>query len=377
MMAAGGRSAGDAWRIPLHDPLRGRALFASEVEAACIRVIRSGRFVLGEEVAAFENECAKFLGVGRTIGVSSGTDALLVTLSALGIGPGDEVICPTFTFIATAEAIVRCGATPVLVDCEQGTFRMDLAGVEHAIGNRTRAIVAVHLFGMAENVRELLSIARQKGVLLVEDVAQSFGVQAEGMMLGSYGIAGCTSFFPSKLLGGFGDGGLIITSDERLAMLLSRLRQHGLDQSDTASRVGGNFRLDAIQAAMLRVELKYLPAKLEAIHTLARRYEEALTPHPAIRGIAPAGVLRSPFVVRIRERRDDVARVLMERGIQTKVHYRVPMHRQPAFAKHTRGGSYPQADAAAAECLSLPCFAGMTIAEVDEVTIAVRDALRS
>jgi dTDP-4-amino-4,6-dideoxygalactose transaminase len=364
-----------AWRIPLCDPTRWTRDAEPELEDAFRRVLRSGRFILGEEVEAFERECARYLGVKHAIGVSSGTDALVVALSSLGIGPGDDVICPTFTFVATAEAIVRVGGTPVFADCGAGSFHVDARSVERAITKRTRAIVPVHLFGVAAPIESILEIAKRHDLEVVEDCAQSFGVRVEGRSLGTFGRLGCMSFFPSKLLGGFGDGGLVVTDDDALAAAARSLRQHGLDgRFGRAVRIGGNFRLDALQAAMLRRELGRLDAKLEELASVGRRYDEA------IGGVAerpsPLGAVRSPYVVRLPDSLRDAAREeLARRGIESAIHYRAPLHRHEAFG--AKDGGYPLADRAAAECLSLPCFARMTSDEVAEVASVVCDFVRT
>jgi len=316
----------ESWRIPLCDPARWVRDTEPQLEEAVRRVLRSGRFILGEEVEAFEAECARFLGVKHAVGVSSGTDALVVALSSLGIGPGDEVVCPTFTFVATAEAIVHVGATPVFVDSSDGAFHVDPNAVERAITKRTRALVPVHLFAVPAQISKLVEIAARAGVAIVEDCAQCFGIRCAGRALGSFGRLACMSLFPTKLLGGFGDGGLVVTSDDELARVARLVRQHGIDPAKKRSqRIGGNHRLDAIQAAMLRVALGNMDARLASLAAVSRAYDELLG--SSVVRPTPLGEVRVPYVVRvpaaIRQRLvDDLGR----RGIETNMHYRYPLH---------------------------------------------------
>ena len=248
---------GDA-AVPLLDLSAQYAPIRSEIIEALTRVADSQRFILGPEVEALERELAERLEVGHAIGVSSGTDALIVTLMALGIGPGAEVIVPTFSFFATAGSVDRVGATPVFVDIDPVTFNLDPAAVARAISPRTRAIIPVHLYGLSADMDPILELARTASIPVIEDAAQAIGARYHGRLTGGLGTAGCLSFFPSKNLGGLGDGGLVTTNDASLAHEIRLLRNHGAEPKYVHTRIGGNFRLDAIQAAVLRVKAPHL-----------------------------------------------------------------------------------------------------------------------
>ena len=259
--------------------------------AACERVLRSGHFIQGPEVEAFERECAAALGAPHAIAVSSGTDALLVALMALGVGPGDEVICPSFTFFATAGSVARLGATPVFADVRADDFNLDPADLARRFTPRTKAIIPVHLFGQAADMDAILSLAREHGVAVIEDAAQSFGAKHRDRCVGTLGDFGTFSFFPSKNLGGFGDGGLVTTMRDDLAERVRLLRTHGAKPKYYHAEVGGNFRLDALQAALLRVKLPHRQAYAAARRANATAYAAALAPlAAAARPCAP----RSP-----------------------------------------------------------------------------------
>jgi len=244
--------------VPLLDLARQNAALHDELTAAFERVLRSGHFILGPEVAEYENECAAMLGARHAIAVSSGTDAILVALMALGIGYGDEVICPAFTFFATAGCVSRLGATPVFADIRSDDFNLDSADAGRRITPRTKAIIPVHLFGQSAEMEPLLALAREHNLAIVEDAAQSFGARHGGRFCGTMGDAGAFSFFPSKNLGGFGDGGLVVTNRDDLAERIRLLRTHGAKPKYYHKLVGGNFRLDALQCALLRVKLPHL-----------------------------------------------------------------------------------------------------------------------
>ncbi len=328
-------------------------------------VIRSGRYILGPEVEAFEREVAEHLGVDHAIGVSSGTDALLVSLMGLGIGPGDEVVTTPFSFFATAGCIARVGATPVFVDIRPDTFNIDVAQVASAITGRTRAVLPVHLFGQACDMKALWEVACQHDLPIIEDAAQAIGTTSPAGPVGKLGVYGCFSFFPSKNLGGFGDAGLVTASDEALAEKARVLRAHGSKPKYHHGVVGGNFRLDALQAALLRVKLPALDGWTAQRRKNAARYDEAF----ANAGLPP-DLLQSPtrrfeghiynqYVIRS-SRRDELQAHLREKGIATAIYYPVPLHRQACF-QHLgyETGSLPEAERASTEVLALPIFAGL------------------
>lgn len=372
-------------RVPFFDRTRGDAALTGELTAAFLRVLRSGQYILGREVETLEAACAGYLGVRHAIGVSSGSDALALALLALGIGPGDEVICPAYTFFATASAIVRLGAVPVFVDIDPDTYLVDPASVAARLSPRTRAIVPVHLFGQCA---DLDAIAARCDVPIIEDAAQAIGSAREGRRAGSMGTFGCFSFYPSKNLGGFGDGGLVTTMDDALADRARVLRAHGARPKHHHAQVGYNFRLDALQAALLHVKLPGLDALIARRAAVAARYaalfqEAGLAgPSDAAGDDSPLGLPRSgpgmtynQFVIRVRGpgTRDRLRAFLGERGIGTEVYYPVPLHRQPCFA--TLGydeGSLPFAEAAAKETLALPIFPELTDDEIAAVAGAVR-----
>ena len=363
--------------VPLLD-LKGqyRAL-RGELDEAVTRVVESQYFILGPEVAALEQEIAAYSGAAHGVGMSSGTDALLAALMALDVGPGDEVITSTFTFFATAGVIARLGARPVFVDIDPATFNMDPRAAAAALGPRTKALVPVHLYGRVADMDGLVSAARERGVPVVEDAAQAIGAtDARGRRAGAITELGCFSFFPSKNLGGFGDGGMTITSDAGLAARLRRLRMHGMEPKYYHAEVGGNFRLDALQAAVLRVKLKYLDDWSAARCRNAARYRELFA------GADLAGMLLLPedvpghiynqFVVRA-ERRDALQAHLRAEGIGSEIYYPLPLHLQACFAElGYRSGDLPHAEKAATEVLALPIYPELT----DEQLVRVVESCR-
>lgn len=348
--------------IPLLDLGAQNGPLLPEIRAAFDRVAAHGHFILGEEVTAFEKEIAAYLGVPHAIGVSSGTDALLVALMALGIGDGDEVITTPFSFFATGGCVDRVGARPVFVDIDPVTFNLDPAAVEAAISPRTKAILPVHLFGQPCAPEALHRVADKHGLAIIEDAAQAIGARSARGPIGALGKLGCFSFFPSKNLGAFGDAGLVTTTDAALADQVRVLRAHGGKPKYFHAVIGGNFRLDALQAAILRVKLPHLDRWAAGRKANARRYTELF----AKAGL-PAELLTTPraleeghvwnqFVIRT-SRRDALRAHLTGRGIGTEVYYPVPLHLQKCFAYlgHTPG-SMPVAEKACAEVLALPLF---------------------
>jgi len=329
-----------------------------EFNAAFQRVLRSGHFILGPEEQAFEREAAAYLGVRHAVGLNSGTDALFIALRALGLGPGDEVITTPFTFFATVEAISHVGATPVFVDIEPGSFNLDPELVERAITPRTKAIIPVHLFGRPCDMDRLGQLADRHGLKLVEDCAQSFGSAWKGRKLGTLGALGCFSFFPTKNLSAFGDGGMLTTDDDGLAATARMLRAHGSQKKYHNEAVGYNSRLDELQAAMLRVKLPHIDRWNEQRREVAARYHEALGGQPGLvlPEIVPGHVFHQ-FTIRVEGgRRDRVQAALAEAGIQTMVYYPVLVPRLKLYLESFAGTSFPVAEQAAMEVLSLPIW---------------------
>jgi dTDP-4-amino-4,6-dideoxygalactose transaminase len=347
------------------------------------RVCDSQRFIMGQEVEALERELAASLEVRHAVGVSSGTDALLLAMMALGIKPGDEVITSVYSFFATAGCVARLGATPVFVDIDPVTYNIDPAAVAAAITPRTKAILPVHLYGQSAEMDTLAVTAARAGVPIIEDAAQAIGARYQGRPVGGLGTVGCFSFFPSKNLGAFGDGGLVTTNDDELAVVLRRLRVHGADRQYYHEAVGGNFRLDALQAAVLRVKLPHLPGWTEARRRNAVRYAELF----AARGLAervglPVALadryhIFNQFIVRL-PNRDAVKAHLEAQQIGCAIYYPVPFHRLGCFAYlGLADRPFPHADRAAQETLALPIYGELTAEQQRRVVDAIADALRS
>jgi dTDP-4-amino-4,6-dideoxygalactose transaminase len=346
--------------VPLIDLEAQHAPIRAELVDAIARVVDSQRFILGPEVEALEAELAALLGVRHTIGVSSGTDAVLVSLMAQGIGPGDDVVTSPFSFFATAGSVVRLGARPVLADIDPGTFNLDPLAAAAAMTPRTRAILPVHLFGLSADLDPLAETAARAAAVVIEDACQAIGARYHDRPVGGIGRVGCFSFFPTKNLGALGDAGLVTTNDGDLARTLRLLRGHGAERRYYHALIGGNFRLDEMQAAVLRVKVRHLEGWTAARRRNAVRYRQLVEdagladrvtlPHE------PAGSVHvfHQYVVRVADR-DALRDHLTGRGIGTEVYYPVPFHLQACFAGlGYRPGSFPQAEAAARECLALP-----------------------
>ena len=366
-------------RVPLLDLQAQYGPLRDELLSAVTRVCDSQQFVLGPEVEVLEGELAAMLEVKHAIGVSSGTDALLVAMMALGIGVGDEVITTAYSFFATAGCIARLGARPVFVDIDRATYNLDPARIEGALSPRTKAIMPVHLFGLSADMDEILKLATRAGVAVIEDAAQAIGATYKDRQVGGIGTIGCFSFYPSKNLGAFGDGGLVVTQDDDLARKVRRLRIHGSDSKYSQAVVGGNFRLDALQAAVIRVKAPYLLAWIAARRQNASRYRRLF----AEKGLLDCVVLPAEppgrshtynqFVVRA-PRRDDLQRLLAEAGIGTGVYYPVPFHRQPCFEYlGYAAGTFPEAERAASETIALPVYAELTATQQEYVATRIRD----
>lgn len=372
----------DSMKVPLLDLKAQYESIREEIDEAVLRVCASQRFILGPEVAELEKEVAARTGARFAVGVSSGTDALLVSLMALGIGPGHEVITSAYSFFASAGVIVRLGARPVFVDIDPDTFNMDTAAVAARMTERTRAVMPVHLFGRSMDLDPILELAGQAGVAVVEDAAQSFGAaDARGRAAGTVGAAGCFSFYPSKNLGAFGDGGMVVTGDEELAARIRMLRVHGEAPKYHHQLVGGNFRLDSLQAAVLRVKLGHIDEWTEARRRAARRYRELLgETASAERLVLPRdcpGHVYNQFVIRSPER-DRLRAFLADRGVGTEVYYPLPLHLQECFASlGCRAGDFPHAEAAARSSLALPIYPEITLSQQQYVCEHIHGFLES
>jgi dTDP-4-amino-4,6-dideoxygalactose transaminase len=327
-----------------------------ELAAAFERVMRSGQYVGGPEVAAFEAEAAEYLGVRHAVAVNSGTDALVIALRALGVGPGDEVVTTPFSFFATAESIASVGATPVFVDVDERTFNLDPSLLEARITPRAKAILPVHLYGRPVDMDAVLEVADRHGLKVVEDCAQSFGAPWRGRKTGSLGHAGAFSFYPTKNLGAFGDGGLVTTGDDEVAKAARMLRDHGSERRYHNVMLGYNSRLDALQAAMLRVKLPRVDAWNERRREVASRYEQLLAGVPGVvtPEVTPEHVFHQYTVRVLGGRRDAVQAALQQAGVATMVYYPVPQDRLPVFSH--LGGACPVSDRLAGEALSLPVW---------------------
>jgi dTDP-4-amino-4,6-dideoxygalactose transaminase len=333
-------------------------------------VVDSGRFILGPNVEAFEAEAAAYLGAGQAVGVANGTDAIALVLDALGVGPGDEVICPAFTFYATVEPVVHRGATPVFCDIDPETLNLDPADVAARVTSRTKAILAVHLFGRPAPLEEL-----PPGIPVIEDSAQAFGARLDGRRVGSIGRAGTFSFFPTKNLFAFGDGGLVTTNDPELGDRVRLLRFHGSRDKQTYEAVGYNSRLDEIQAAVLRLFLQEVDGWNEARRASAARYRELGLGEACELPKDDPGHVHHMYVVRT-PARDRVLAALRDAGIGSAAYYTRPLHLQPALAfLGYEPGSLPETERAAAENLALPLWAGIGATEQEQVVAAVRSAL--
>jgi dTDP-4-amino-4,6-dideoxygalactose transaminase len=361
--------------VPLLDLTQQYAALRDELLAAVTEVLDSQKCINGPQVAQFEQQAAAYCQCEHAVAVSSGTDALLCSLMALGIGPGDEVITTPFTFFATAGSIWRAGARPVFVDIEPTTFNIDPAQIENAITERTRAIMPVHLFGQLADMTRINAVAEQYNLAVIEDAAQAIGAKQNGQAAGTLGTIGCFSFFPSKNLGGLGDGGMIVTGDKSLAERCASLRTHGESSRYHHDRVGGNFRMDTIQAAYLSVKLKHLPAWHEARQANARYYDQALAGSDgiALPHVAPENVsIYNQYVIRA-ERRDALKQHLADHDIASAIYYPRGLHEQACFAELGYGrGAFPHAERAAEQVLALPVFPELTGQQIEHVCDTIK-----
>jgi dTDP-4-amino-4,6-dideoxygalactose transaminase len=364
--------------IPFNDLRAQYHSIKPDVDAAVLRVLDSTQFVLGDEVAAFEREFAAYCDAGECIALNSGTSALHLALLAAGIGPGDEVITVPFTFIATVSSIVYAGATPVFVDIDPVHFTMDPSLVEAAITPRTKALMPVHLYGQPADMDPILEIARRRHLLVIEDAAQAHGAEYKGRRCGSMGDIAAFSFYPGKNLGAYGEGGAAVTSNPEYARMMRVLRDWGQEKKYEHRYKGYNYRMDGIQGAILRVKLGHLEAWTEARRRHAALYDRLLTQTPVTPPVERPGCrhVYHVYAVRTGDRQRDQD-MLRERGIQTGVHYPIPVHLQPAHADLGYSlGTFPHAERAASEVLSLPMFAELATAQVEEVARAVAQSYR-
>lgn len=364
--------------IPLTDLKAQYRSIKEEVDAAIQRVVQQGQFILGPEVRAFEEEMAAYCGTRFAVGVASGTDALHLALLASGTKPGNEVITTPFTFIATAEAITQCNATPVFADIDPRTYNLNPEQIEDKITPRTRAIIPVHLYGQPANMEPILGISKKHNLTIIEDCAQALGAEYRGKKVGSIGDAGCLSFFPAKNLGAYGDGGMVVTNDTKIAEVVDILRKHGARTSYYHLLPGFNSRLDTIQAAILRVKLKHLDEWNELRRSRANLYDQLLS---QIDGIEPpcVGEHSRPsvnyYTIRLKDsrlNRDELRKHLETKGIQTAVYYPLSLHLQEVYESlGYKPGDFPQSELAQEQVLSLPMYPELSQRQIEEVVSAI------
>lgn len=364
-------------RIPLVDLVTQYRAIRSEIDTAIREVLESGQFILGPHVAALEREVEAYLGVRHAVGVASGTDALVLVLRALGIGPGDEVVVPAYTFFATAEAVMLTGARPVLVDIDPVTYCLDVSQVAERVTARTKAVIPVHLYGHPTDMKPLLELAAASGLKVVEDNAQAFGALYDGRRTGSLGDAGCLSFFPSKNLGAYGDGGMVVTNDGEVAERVRMLRSHGWRRKYYPEVAGYNSRLDELQASILRVKLRHLDGWNERRRDLARRYAQRLS------GIGVGVPSEAPqamhvyhlFIVRVKDR-DRVQHCLNEDEVASAIYYPLALHLiEPCRPLGYREGDFPEAEAASRETLAIPLYPEMSDGQLGDVVASLERAM--
>jgi dTDP-4-amino-4,6-dideoxygalactose transaminase len=358
--------------IAMVEPAAEYRALKSEIDEAVARVLSSGRYVLGPEGESLERELAAYVGVPHAVGVNSGTDALHLALVAAGVGPGDEVVVPAFTFFATAEAVSYTGAIPVFADIDEATFNLDPASLASKFTRKTRAVIAVHLFGQSANLVDIKSQCESKGAVLIEDCAQALGADYEGRKVGSWGDFGCFSFYPTKNLGAAGDAGLVTTREKKFDEALRMLRHHGSRQTYRHERVGWNSRLDEIQAAVLRVKFrrleKFNAVRREVAAMYRRHLEGTSVVLPAEHGHGTH--VYHQFTIRS-EKRDALREALAGEGVASSVFYPIPLHRQPAYESANSGTSLPHSESAARSVLSLPMHPFLDEAAVKRICAVV------
>jgi dTDP-4-amino-4,6-dideoxygalactose transaminase len=356
--------------IPMQDLARQYRALRGEIDAAIARVLERGRYILDEEVDAFEAEFAAYCGSAHAVGVGSGTEALHLALLAFGIGAGDEVITVSHTSVATVAAIQMAGARPVLVDIDPRFYTMDPERLEGAVTPRTRAIVPVHLYGCPANLEPILAVARRHGLIVVEDCAQAHGAMYLGRRAGTWGDAGTFSFYPTKNLGAYGDGGAVICNDPEFAARVRQLRQYGWSDRHVSTVKGVNSRMDELQAAVLRVKLRHLDAWNEQRRVLTGRYTQALKDSGLVLPIEPDYATHVFHLYVVRHPRRDSLKVFLKRhGVQTLIHYPIPIHLQPAYLElGCKAGDLPVTEQASREVLSLPLYPEMPEEHIPRIT---------
>ncbi len=360
-------------QIPMVDLKAQLQAIREDLDRELAKSLDETRFILGPNVQALEEEFAAYCGSRYAVGVASGTDALHLALKAAGIGPGDEVITSPFTFIATAEAIAYVGATPVFVDVDPQTYNIDTSRIEAAITAKTKALLPVHLFGQPADLKELQAIGDKHGLLLIEDCAQSTGADYQGKMTGSFGLAGCFSFFPSKNLGCFGDGGMITTDDEALANEIKVLRNHGSRQQYHHNCIGYNSRLDELQAVILRIKLRQLDTYNRGRRRAAELYNQLLADLPVT---TPCTTRDRTHVYHqytlLADDREQLQQALADEKIASAVYYPIPLHRQEVFAEAYQSTSLPVAEGLSKRVLSLPMFPELENGQVEKICQVIR-----
>ena len=346
-----------------------------EIDTAVLATLESGYFILGPQVVKFEESIAAYLGVQHAIGLASGTDALVIALRALNIGEGDEVIIPAYTFFATAGTVMSVGAKPVIVDVDPQSYQIDVSKIEAAITSKTKAIIPVHLYGHPAEMGPILEIARKHGLKVIEDNAQGFGAEYLGKKTGSFGDVACLSFFPTKNLGAYGDGGAVVTNDPALAERMRMLRTHGWKKKYYSEEVGYNSRLDALQAAILQAKFPHLDSWNEKRRELSKRYTEHLAPLGIVTPVEREWAKHVYHLYIIRsEKRDQLQAFLKQKGIASEVYYPIPPHLSVPCKKFGyKEGDFPNAEKAAKETLALPLYPELTLAQQDEVIATVKE----
>jgi hypothetical protein len=362
--------------IPMVDLHAEHKLLRKPMLEMMTEVVDSGTYVLGEKGELFEKTAAEYIGADYALGAANGTDALILALMSLDIGPGDEVITTPFTFFATGEAIAAVGARPVFADIENETYNLDPSAVEQAITPKTKAIIVVHLYGMAANMKEIMAIAKEHKLWVIEDACQAIGTEIDGKRAGAIGDIGCFSFFPSKNLGALGDGGLITTNQKVLQEKMIKLRNHGSDEKYHHSLIGMNSRLDELQAAVLLVKMHYLDIFLYKRKEVAKRYSRSLKDHVKTPHIPPGREHTfHQYTVEL-DHRDALARALDDKGIASVIYYPIPLHLQKAFAYlGYKKGDYPNAECAAARVLSLPISPMLPREHQDYIITAIKEII--
>lgn len=349
-----------------------------EIDVAVLSTLESGHFILGPQVVKFEESVAAYLGVKHAIGLASGTDALVIALRALNIGAGDEVIIPAYTFFATAGTVMSVGAKPVIVDIDPQSYQIDVSRIETMITPKTKAIIPVHLYGHPSEMNPILEIARKHHLKVIEDNAQGFGAEYLGKKTGSFGDIGCLSFFPTKNLGAYGDGGMVVTNDDVLAEQMRMLRAHGWKKKYYSEMVGYNSRLDAMQAAILQAKFPHLDSWNDKRRELAKRYNEHLAPLGIVTPVERDWAKHVYHLYILRSsRRDELQAFLKQKGIASEVYYPLPPHLSvPCRVFGYKEGDFPHAEKAAKGTLALPLYPELSLAQQDEVIVAVKEFVR-